>query len=89
VYAGADGWIEAPGFAVDAVNSIGAGDVFDIGYLFARRMGWAPLQRIQFACALAALVVSQPGQRTYPNAATVLAFLRQHCSDPAWQTISE
>ncbi len=87
VYAGAKEWIEVPGFAVNAVNTIGAGDVFDMGYLFGRRMGWPPLQRVQFACALAAIVVSQPGRRTYPDAATVLAFLQEHVSDPSWQAI--
>ncbi len=85
VYANSEGWVEVPGFQVNAVNTIGAGDVFDAGYLFGRRMGWAPQQRLQFACALAAIVVSQPGERTYPEAATVLAFLRQHIPDAAWE----
>jgi sugar/nucleoside kinase (ribokinase family) len=88
VYAGAGEWIEVPGFVVHAVNMVGAGDVFDIGYLWGRRMGWSPLQRVQFACALATMVVSQPGTRTYPDAAGVLAFLQQHSSEPIWQTIT-
>lgn len=86
VYADAEAWIEVPGFAVDAVNTIGAGDVFDIGYLFARRMGWLPVERVQFACALSAMIVSQTGKRTYPDAATVLAFLHQQCSGARWQS---
>lgn len=88
VYADTREWIEVPGFPVKGVNSIGAGDVFDVGYLFGRRMGWSPLQRVQFACALAAIVVSQPGERAYPDAATVLAFLREHLPDSDWQAIS-
>ncbi len=89
VYASADGWIEVPGFSVDAVNTIGAGDVFDVGYLYARRRHWSPKQRLEFACALAALVVAQTGGRSYPDAATVLAFLRDHAADPLWQTLTD
>lgn len=84
VYVAADDWVEVPGFPIKAVNTIGAGDVFDVGYLFGRRMGWVPQQRLQFACALAALVVAQGGERTYPDAATVRAFLRQHTADAVW-----
>ena len=82
VYADASGWVEVPAFSVKVVNTVGAGDVFDVGYLWGRRMGWTPRQRVQFACALAAIVVSQPGERSYPDAATVLAFLNQHLWEP-------
>ncbi len=82
VYADASGWVEVPAFSVKVVNTVGAGDVFDVGYLWGRRMGWTPQRRVQFACALAAIVVSQPGARSYPDAATVLAFLNQHLWEP-------
>ncbi len=85
VYADSQGWFEVPGFPANAVNTIGAGDVFDVGYLFGRRMGWAPQQRVQFACAMAAIIIAQVGERTYPDTATVLAFLREHISDAVWQ----
>ena len=32
--------IAVPGFPVEAANTIGAGDVFDAAYLYARRSGW-------------------------------------------------
>ena len=77
VFLGGGERVEVPGFAVDAVNTIGAGDVFDVGYLFARRLGWPPTQRLRFACALAAMVVSQPGTRCYPDAAAVTRFMTE------------
>ncbi|MGI8475497.1 MAG: carbohydrate kinase family protein, partial [Thermomicrobiales bacterium] len=67
--------VDAPGFPVEAVNAIGAGDVFDAGYLHARRLGEPPEGRLRFACALAAMVVSQRGARTYPDAAAVRRFM--------------
>lgn len=62
-------------FPVAAVNTIGAGDVFDVGYLFARRQDWSPEDRLRFANALAARVVAQSGPRSYPDAAAVQAVM--------------
>jgi ribokinase len=66
--------VEAPGLPITAVNTIGAGDVFDIGFLHARRRGLPARQCLDFANAAAAYVVAQTGARTYPDAATVEAF---------------
>jgi ribokinase len=66
--------VEVPGMPIEAVNTIGAGDVFDIGFLHARRQGWDTTRCLEFACAAAAYVVSQSGPRTYPDEATVWAF---------------
>ena len=71
VYRRGDEQIEVPGLLINAVNTIGAGDTFDAGYLYARRLGRPPAERLRFANALAAMVVSQPGARTYPDAAAV------------------
>jgi sugar/nucleoside kinase (ribokinase family) len=59
--------VDVPAFAVRAVNTIGAGDAFDAAYLFARRRGLAPRERLRFANAAAALVVGQIGGRAYPD----------------------
>jgi ribokinase len=69
--------IAAPGFPVDVVNTIGAGDVFDTAYLHARRRGLPPAERLAFANATAALVVSQPPPRVYPDASAIEAALRR------------
>jgi sugar/nucleoside kinase (ribokinase family) len=77
-------WVETAGFEVEAVNTIGAGDVFDMAYLFARRVGWPPRRRLEFACALAALVVAQAGTRRYPSSDAVLAFLQERLGRKHW-----
>ncbi len=66
--------VEVPGLPVTAVNTIGAGDVFDMSFLYARRRGWGTRQCLVFACAAAACIVSQSGQRSYPDEPEVHAF---------------
>jgi ribokinase len=66
--------VEVPGLPIEAVNTIGAGDVFDVSFVYARRKGWPPHQCLEFACASAAYVVAQPGTRRYPDEVAVLAF---------------
>ena len=66
--------VHAAALPVTAVNTIGAGDIFDIGYLWARRQGWEPARRLRFAQALAAVVIAQPGARVYPALASVLTL---------------
>ncbi len=83
-YVTASEWIEVPAFAIDAVNTIGAGDVFDVGYLYARRRGLPPRQRLEFAGAMAAIVVSQTGQREYPSPNAVCSFLRDRVGGDEW-----
>ncbi len=77
VFASGGHRVTVPAYAVAAVNTIGAGDSFDIGYLYARRLGWSPERRLRFACALAAIVVSQPGTRSYPDADQVMRFMAE------------
>lgn len=66
---------EHQGYSVHARNTIGAGDVFDMGYLYGSRQGWSEARTLEFACALAALVVSQEGLRRYPSVSDVHAFI--------------
>lgn len=72
--------IAVPAFPVRAENTIGAGDAFDTAYLFARRRGFPPRERLRFANAAAALVVGQTGDRAYPDAGRVSAAIA------AWDT---
>jgi len=65
-----------PGFAVEAVDTVGAGDTF-IGAFVSRLVeGVAPLEAARFACAAAALAVTRRGaQAGIPTRAEVEAFL--------------
>jgi sugar/nucleoside kinase (ribokinase family) len=69
--------VSVPALPVTPVNTIGAGDVFDIGYLYARRLGWRPEERLRFACGLAGMVVAQAGIRQYPNADEVMVTMKE------------
>ncbi len=68
--------VEVPAVPVSAFNTIGAGDVFDVSFLYGRRKGWTTRQCLEFACAAAGFVVSQVGSRTYPDENTVLSLAR-------------
>lgn len=66
--------IEVPGLDIRAVNTIGAGDVFDMGFLYARRKGWDIERCMAFGVATASFVIAQEGPRTYPDEETARAF---------------
>ena len=65
-----------PGFAVDARFTVGAGDSFNAGLLFALHRGLALAEAVRFANAVAAAVVSAAqGALGAPTLAQVEAFL--------------
>jgi sugar/nucleoside kinase (ribokinase family) len=70
--------IQAAGFPVEARVTIGAGDTFNAGFLYARHAGMSLAEAAAFANAAAALVV-QTGRSVLgaPDAAQVGAFLNQ------------
>jgi ribokinase len=63
---------EVPAEAVKVADTIGAGDCFDMGYLWARRQGWPVAHRLRFANALAGLVVSSADRSRFPDLQLVL-----------------
>ncbi|MDD4857155.1 MAG: PfkB family carbohydrate kinase [Candidatus Krumholzibacteria bacterium] len=68
--------VEVPGFAVRAVDTTGAGDVFHGAYLFGVLQGWDILRVCTFANAVAALKCRRLGGRAgIPNLSETLAFL--------------
>ncbi|MBU4597979.1 MAG: hypothetical protein KKA46_09220 [Proteobacteria bacterium] len=78
----ADGeFLEHPGFAVEAVDTTGAGDVFHAGMAHAILEGQGPRQALATACALAAISVTALGGRTaLPGRAGLIAFLNDRRS---------
>lgn len=68
--------IDVPCFPVKAFGTVGAGDSFDAGFLYAYARGSSPEESARFANGVAALVVSAPrGILDAPDADTVRAFL--------------
>jgi 2-dehydro-3-deoxygluconokinase len=59
--------------SVTAVDTTGAGDSFNAGYLGMRARGKSPAEAARFACKLAAVVVQHPGA-IVPRAVTAALF---------------
>src|SRR5690606_39021905 len=70
--------VECPGLPIAPANTIGAGDVFDMAFLYARRRAWETAECLRFACAAAGAVIVQEGLRAYPDEAAVWAFAAAH-----------
>lgn len=68
-----------PAFAVKAVDTTGAGDVFHGGYMYGLAQGWELKQVVRFSSAFAALKCRKPGGRAgIPGLDEVQAFLLNH-----------
>jgi 5-dehydro-2-deoxygluconokinase len=53
--------LEVPGFPVDVVNTVGAGDAFASGLIWSRLQGWDWYRSCRFGNACGALVVTRHG----------------------------
>jgi sugar/nucleoside kinase (ribokinase family) len=72
-----DRYIEQPAFAVDAVDTTGAGDVFRAGFIYALLRGDAPEDILRFGCAAAAVSCTRDGAiNSVPTLDEVSALLR-------------
>jgi sugar/nucleoside kinase (ribokinase family) len=68
--------VDIPGFQVEANVSVGAGDAFNVGFLFGVQRAWPPEQAIRFGNAVAALVISGgQGVMDSPTLVQVETFL--------------
>lgn len=54
-------WHEHPGFKVQAVDTVGAGDSFLAGLIAQLSIGSSPEKALEYACATGAFVASKPG----------------------------
>lgn len=71
------GEAHVPGFAVTVVDTLGAGDAFNGGYIAARLAGLDEVGAVRWGNAVAALSITRPGARGTPRRAEVEAFLAQ------------
>lgn len=78
----ADKYFELPSFAVDVVDTTGAGDVFHGAYDYAYLQGWNVEQCARFASAVSAIKCTRHGGRAgIPDLATVTRFLEEGVID--------
>ena len=72
----ADSCVRVPGFAVDVVDTTGAGDAFHGGFIYGLLRGWRVRRSARFAGAVAALSCTALGGRSaLPRLQDVEAFL--------------
>ncbi len=70
---------DVPGFPVEVLNTVGAGDAFASGLIYGWARGWGWQQAAHFGNACGALVVSRQGcARALPTLREVEAFLEQN-----------
>ncbi|WP_429876825.1 sugar kinase [Fictibacillus sp. NRS-1165] len=75
----ADGqWLHKEAFPVKPVDTVGAGDGFDAGYLYSLLHGYGPEQRLELANAVGALVTTVSGDNEgLPLLEEVLSFINK------------
>ncbi len=70
---------DVPGFPVEVLNTVGAGDSFASGFLYGRSQGWPWAKAIRFGNACGAIVVTRHGcSSAMPTYAEVDAFIAQN-----------
>jgi hypothetical protein len=67
--------LHIPAYPVAPINTVGAGDSFNAGFLKALSLGKNLEEAVRFANATAALVISQ---KTLPNIEAIETFITQH-----------
>ena len=71
--------VHAPGFPVDVLNVLGAGDAFAAGLIYGRRMGWDWYRSARMGNACGAIVVTRPAcANSMGYEDEVLAFIERH-----------
>jgi fructokinase/2-dehydro-3-deoxygluconokinase len=72
-----DGIVRASAFRTTVVDTLGAGDAFDGGFIAARLIGKSVEEALRWGNAVAALQIAQPGARGLPARAEVERLLAE------------
>ena len=79
VYGARGNPIDAPGFPVEILNTLGAGDAFAAGLTYGYLKGWDWYKAARFGNAAGAIVVTRHGCSSFmPYEQETLAFVEQH-----------
>ena len=79
-----DQTIRQPGFPVDVVDTVGAGDAFNAGFIAARHHHGADVSRaLRWGNAVAALAIRRAGARSTPTLSEVEALLEHRPNESA------
>lgn len=71
-------WYEKAAFEVSPIDTVGAGDGYDAGYVYAYLNGYSPEERLELANGVGALVTTVSGDNEgLPYLEDVLPFIRQ------------
>ena len=73
--------IEAPAFRVNVVDTVGAGDVFNAGFIYSLVFGWSLKDALVFGNAAAGYSVGRAGARNTPTAEELRKFIGSHRLD--------
>ena len=70
-----DGIVQQSAFQIEAIDTTGAGDSFDAGFMAAVLRNMPLEQAMKYACATAAIKVSRIGARAVPTHKEIVEFL--------------
>ena len=74
--------LDVPGFSVEVLNTVGAGDAFASGLLYSRHQGWEWQKAARFANACGAIVVTRHGcSAAMPTLLEVNEFIGQYIEE--------
>lgn len=77
-YFGPEGEVKVPAFQIDVLNTLGAGDGFGAAYTFGLLQGWSVRERLRYASAAGAIVVTRHScSDAMPTQVETQAFLSE------------
>ncbi len=79
IFSSGESVTDVPGFAVEVLNTVGAGDAFASGLIYGYLQGWQWHKAVRFANACGALVVTRHGcAKAMPYLKEITEFIESH-----------